>query len=201
MKRIGMTALLLFAACNSTIVKKHSGFLGDYSDLKPDPDNPAREYWQKEEIDLSQYDRIILDKIVVTLVEGVRENELPEGTLEKVGKEFRDIIIEELSGYYEFTDKTGPNTLRVRIAINDLRPMALVEETTTDPRVDFSDSHLEAEAIDSMSGERLAASVKKVDDKGIAYGTTERWGHVRDAMRAWAKRFYEWIDERRYRDG
>ena len=201
MKRIGITVFLLLAACQGpTRAKQHSGFLDDYSDLEPSTENPRLEYWQREDINLVQYDRIILDELVVTLVEGARENELPEGTLVRVGKEFREIIIEELSGYYTFTDQAGPNTLRIRIALNDLRPLAAVEETTTDPRVDFSESHIEAEAIDSATGARLAAGVEQAKGEGAAYRSTQRWSHVRDAMRAWAKDLLRWIDERSYRD-
>ncbi len=45
-------------------VKEYSGFLGDYSPLKPVPNGGVAQVYVKEGVDFKQYNKIMLDQVV-----------------------------------------------------------------------------------------------------------------------------------------
>jgi hypothetical protein len=111
--------------------------------------------------------------------------------LKKLAEYFRESVVTELADPYPVTKESGPDVLRVRAAITDVVPAnpALNVATTLVAFVplDLGGAAIEAEFIDSVSGERLAAMVgrKKGSPIDLKGGFTEL-GHARTAFREWA---------------
>jgi Protein of unknown function (DUF3313) len=100
-------------------------------------------------------------------------------------------VVTELADSHPVTKESGPDVLRVRAAIIDVVPAnpALNVATTLVAFVplDLGGAAIEAEFIDSLSGERLAAMVerKKGSPTNLKGGFTEL-GHARTAFHEWA---------------
>jgi hypothetical protein len=100
-------------------------------------------------------------------------------------------VVAELADSHPVTNESGPDVLRVRAAITDVVPAkpALKVATTLVAFVplDLGGAAIEAEFIDSLSGERLAAMVerKKGSPTDLKGGYTEL-GHANIALREWA---------------
>jgi hypothetical protein len=111
--------------------------------------------------------------------------------LQKLAEYFREAVVTELADSYPVTKESGPDVLRVRTAITDVVPAnpALNVATTLVAFVPLGlgGAVIEAEFIDSVSGERLAAMVerKKGSPTDLKGGFTER-GHARTAFREWS---------------
>ena len=98
----------------------------------------------------------------------------------------------------------------VRVAITDLVPnkpavsvaMAVVPggslayAVLPDKYNNIGSASVEAELLDSVTGERLAAALDtRAGKKTELFKGIETWGHAKKAFAVWAKAFREWLDQ------
>ena len=122
MSRTSLCLLVgLVAGCASG-PQNTSGFLSNYEQMGKHPERKGAWVWYRADIDLREYDRIILDKVTVVPHPGSKAAELGEETLKKVTAGFEKIFKEIVDPYYTFVKKPAPNVLWVRIAITDVLP-------------------------------------------------------------------------------
>jgi len=113
-------------------------------------------------------------------------------------------------GGYAVVDEPGPGVLRLRAAITDVdagRPAANVGAKVAGaatmgsallvPAIDIGGAAIEAEMIDSATGERVVAfaDAKKGRRFMGTVAAAQRWGHAHAAFKAWAKQLRERVDE------
>lgn len=185
-------ALMFVAGCAT--IPPHSGFLQDYSELRPDPEDETLLWWEKENVDWKRYKRFMIDPIVIYLHPKAKNRQIEPDVLKELTDYFRNTIIEEVQDIYPVVDKPAPDVLRIRAAITDLIPAnPLINIVTTVGLcipVDMGGAAMEAEFLDSMTNELLGAVVdmKKGTpiDINILKGFTT-WGHAKGAFRDWAK--------------
>jgi hypothetical protein len=183
--------LALLGGC-ATTPPDATGFLGEGWQLQPDKYGKAGLLWaEKPGFDWQRYRRVQLDPVLVYYHPRAGSRAIQPDELQKLAEYFREAVVTELAGSYPVTKESGPDVLRVRAAITDVVPAnpALNVATTLVAFVplDLGGAAIEAEFIDSVSGERLAAMVERkrgspVDLKG---GFTEL-GHARTAFREWS---------------
>jgi hypothetical protein len=134
----------------------------------------------------------MLDPVVIYPHAQAQNRGLAPDALKKLADEFRDIVVAELGTDYPVTSESGADVLRIRAAITDVVPanpaLNILTTAVAVMPMDMSGASLEAEFLDSRTGERLAAMAERkrgtpTDLKG---GFTEL-GHVRSAMKQWAK--------------
>jgi hypothetical protein len=182
-----------------------SGFLGDYSQLKPGKSGQAKLVYIAPDVDWNSYHAIQLDS--VTLWPG------KDGSLAKVSSQdqqrladtlYKDLY-QELAKQNRMVKHAGPGVLRVRAALTEASPtnVPLNAVATFIPQVrgpttvlglaantalTVGEASVEVEATDSLTGRRLAAAVdKRVGQRSVrALGT---WSQVDAAFDAWAKQF------------
>ncbi len=178
---MALLTLLFLMGCAHKSDQKYSGFLGDYSGMKPIEEGSETERYRKPDVDLAKYDKILLDRILVWFKEDSEYKGIDPTELKGLTDYFHEAIRKEFDDQ-EFVTEPGPNVLRLRIAVTEVIPTnpgvsVLIFCTPYAWVADFANSEtsgssyvggagIEMEALDSMTNERLAAYVEtKSGDK------------------------------------
>jgi hypothetical protein len=205
--------LLAAVGCASKSGPTNSGFLPDYSRLKPVEGNPDAKIWAAPRFSLADYDRVIIDPVQLHLPPDktkVKDEELKE--LQALTVYFRDALIHALQARYPMTDLPGPRTLRIRAAITDVvkaKPMRNVmtsvlpvgivlnlgSEVFAGKGMGVAEVAIEVEVLDSLSGASQAAFTgRKTGHKYDVKGATEL-GQVKKALEEWAEQLRKRFDQ------
>ena len=173
-QRLAVIAGLIFAlglcsplgvGCASNKPPKLSGFLGDYSGLKPLPDDPSMLYWERSGVNWKKYTKLMIDPVAVRLAPGAKKYDIPPQDLQKLAEMFRTEAVAAVRDAYPVVDQPGPDVMRIRAAITDANPsdalMNIVSAAAIFMPIDMGGASMETEFLDSMTGERLAAAVDK----------------------------------------
>lgn len=186
-----LAAVVVLAGCASTPPPR-SGFLVDYPDLKPDQyGNPQLLWWEKPNFDWKRYQKLMIDPIVVYYHPKAKNKEIRPDDLKRLTDEFRDVVIAELGKSYPVVNTPGRDVLRVRAAITEIIPASPTLNVVTTALafvpLDMGGAAIEAEFIDSMSNERVAAMVeiKLGTPTDLKSGFTSL-GHARASFKSWA---------------
>ena len=148
------------AACQSTTPTARSGFLGDYSKLKSDPnfDNALR--WANPAKPVKQYRKFMLDPVIVHFAPNAEGTAIDPGELKKLTDYFHDQAAKALSKQFQVVSQPGPGVLRIRVAITGIEktiPILNIHPGTRLTGAGLGGASMEGEAIDSVSGERIVA--------------------------------------------
>jgi len=186
-------AAMLLGACSSMKVMssyKDAGFLSDYSQLKPDPEDSGAEMWAKPGLRLKNYDKILLDDIVVWYKDKAAYKGIDAAKLKILADYLRAAITNTLGADYPVVAEPGPGVLRIRVAITELVPTKpgmsvvvlvlpyatiadLCASTTTKGGFGSSpyvgDAAIESEFLDSVTSEQLVAYVDRRIGKKYDY--------------------------------
>lgn len=206
---LGLAFMTSITSCASTSVSK-STFLGDYAkNLQPGPKGGAKERWLKPGVDFAKYNKLIIEHVIFFLDEdsykGIDSSELNE-----LAEKFDLAIVDALKGSYPIVTEPGPDVLRVRIAITDLKQskpalgvvsvinpigmgLNLIKKGTTGTWTGSGATSAEFLGFDSMTDQVVFAG----KDKRSA-GFTERytkWGSAEEAFKFWAERIKKALDE------
>lgn len=176
-----------------------SGFLDDYSNLRPGPPEGATWVYRNPDASVSPYDRILFEPVAIWRSGKHSLDAVPEEDLERLAAEFEHAVRTRLGEGFRLVDTPGPGVLRVRLAITDARQEDRVLDVFTyavppegrvpdarelDPatRALVVAAAIEGELSDSVTGRVVAAGV---DLRGERRALTT-WGDVRAALDRWA---------------
>jgi uncharacterized protein DUF3313 len=191
-----------------------SGFLGDYEGFVPGPEGIDL-VWRKPGLDLSSYDKVLIERAVVYLDKDSLERAIDPTELKQLTDYFEQALVAALKGAYPIVAEPGPGVLRVRTAITNLKAGSPVTHGTTSiipvgfvasavnaaitgTHFGVGEATIEAEFLDGATGERLAAAVDRKVGRKIQFGSGfAKWGHVKSAFDFWAKRLRQRLDEDR----
>jgi len=204
---------LVFAAsitsCASTGGPR-SAFLGDYAGgLKPGPAGGVRERWLRPGVDFAKYDKVMVENVIFFFADDSQYKGIDSAELGALAKEFDLAIVDALKGSYPIVTEPGPDVVRVRIAITDLRQsrpglgvlstvtpvglgINLIRKGTTGNWSGSGATGAEFLVFDSMTGQVIAAGR---DERSA--GFTERytkWGSAGEAFKFWAERIKKAMD-------
>ena len=194
-----------------------SGFLGDYSDLQPDPEGRVLLMYFKSENVLGSYTKFIIDPVFVYFQENEEGNGFDPEELTRLTDYFRREVAEELrtSDKFRVVFDPGPGVARFRAAITNVNPAGRKANVVTKgvgvaasvgagapiglfvPRVSLGDASVEVEILDSLTQERIAAMVdtRKGGRRFFSMiSGLKKWNDVKAAFRSWAKEFHEVLD-------
>jgi len=193
-----LAAALLLGGCSMSN-RGYSGFLGDYSRLKPDPDIKGVLVYRAPGFDAGGYDKFIVDPIGVHFAPDAKGTAINPDKLKELTDYFHQKLTEELSANYSVVLGPGPGTMRLRIAITDIKktePALNIHPATKLSGAGLGGASVEAEGIDTATGQRLFAFVhtRPGDRLAITEGL-EAWGHAKQAMDFWAKKLVERLDK------
>jgi hypothetical protein len=117
-----VATMTLFAACKSTPEQMQSGFLGDYSQLRPAPDREGVMVYIKPDFDFRPYNKLMLDPVQVLVTPTPDEPSVPPEVLQRIAQQFQLSLAQALAPAYQIVTQPGPDVLRVRAAITGLEP-------------------------------------------------------------------------------
>jgi Protein of unknown function (DUF3313) len=189
-----LCAALLAAACASkgSGPKDTSGFLKDYSALRQDAKYKSDWVWVKPDLDLRDYDRVLIDPVVVMPLKGSKAGDLGPEVLKKVADHFTKTLKLTIDPYYTLALRPGPNVLRVRVAITDIEKASAGKPG--DPDYQVGSAAMEVEIVDAESGERLAAAIDRIEGSAAGREVRREWLPVEGAMVEWANRLLDYLD-------
>jgi len=218
---MGFILVTSIISCASTSGSKssRSTFLGEYAkNLQPGPKGGAKERWFKPGVNFAKYKKVILEHVVFFFDETSENKAIDTSELDDLAKKCDLALVNALQGSYPsypVVTEPGPDVVRIRFAITDLKPskpvvgvlttvtmvtpiglgVGLLKKGGTGSWTGSGATTVEVLAIDSMTNQVIAAAK---DDRSA--GFTERytkWGSVEEAFKYWGERVKLIMDEAR----
>jgi Protein of unknown function (DUF3313) len=187
------------------------GFLdGYYKDLQPGPEGGAKMRWLKPGADFGKYNKIMLDSVIFYFADDSENKGIDAQDMKELADGCDKQIVDVLKGSYPIVAEPGPDVIRLRFAITDLkqsRPVlsavtsvvpvglgiSIIKKGATGSWSGSGATSAEVMILDSMTNDVIAVAQ---DDKSA--GFTERfskWGSTEDAFKFWAERIKLFLDQ------
>jgi hypothetical protein len=174
-----------------------TGYLSDYSRLRPESDVSYR-YLAPNKA-LGRYSTFIIDPVEIFFhVKSKAEGKIKEQDLTDIKNYMHSALVEAIEDGYEIVYRPGPGVARLRVAITDLkksRPVMNILPQTKLIGSGLGGATLEAELVDSETGEQIGAIVESQLGKRLSLEGISTWGDAKGVMDRWADRLRQRIDE------
>ena len=198
---IGLIAAAFFlsgiAGCQTTA--QNSGFLSDYSQLRPSKVVKGAMDYRNPRLNLAKYSKFILEPYRVYFAANADGIGVDPAELKNLVDYFRNESVKALSKRYRVVNRPGPGVARIRIAITSITKTKPVMNNLPQGKllgVGLGGASMEAEAFDSQTGERLVAIVESRQGEHFSFGDAiSRYGHAKQVMRHWINRFVTRLDK------
>ena len=203
-----LTAALLLSL-SSELLADNSGFLTDYSTLKPIAGSDARLYTAPNaHTNFKNYKAVMIDQPEFVIASDSKYKGLKPDEAKAVADALREQMNDTVTrnGRLFVVDKPGPSVLYVRIAASNIHlakkkrgllgytPAGFVIGSAVsageemEQKIILQDMNLEIEIQDSQSQEVLVAMVDKVDPSKKSKAS-QSWSKEHTVMDYWANRF------------
>ena len=204
------TSLLMLLAIGIMVVQcgcgaqraQRTGFLSDYSKLKPYSDVSYRNI--PSQATIRRYSKFIVDPVVIHFHTGSKaieertKGKITEQDITDLKNYMHDAIVNAISDRYGIAYRPGPGVARVRIAITDLKKSNVLMNIHPGSKLlgsGLGGASLEAEWLDSQTGKQIAALVESQLGDRLSLDGLSEWGDAKAIMDDWAKRFRTRLDE------
>jgi len=213
--RSGLIALALLLMTNlvsaaDSTQPQFSGFLGDYSQLKPVKDREGVLSYVDTTRDFSGYKKIYFVPVEVYLAPNPDYKGLQPDMLKKLSDGFLDSFISAFSSDYELVQQPGPDVLTIRMAMTGVQLTApplkatdfipikalfnLGRKAAGDAPM-VAEISAEVEFLDPQ-GKRLAAAVAtRKGEQTLKQGDTITWNDLDAITDYWAKQMKQRLDQ------
>jgi len=213
----GLTAVLAMTACLGALQGcrstsqardvEFSGFLSDYSQLQRHPDEGALYFYSKPSEALRKYTKVMFEPVEIRATPDSKLGKAPKQDVQAIVNYMAARAKELFQKDFPIVHEPGPDVMRVRCALTDMGSKRVVMSTisTVTPvglalqslemiaagtTLAAGEAAIEAEAVDSMTGERLFAAVdRRVGTMAPDVRHFDKWNHVKDALDYWLERF------------
>jgi len=202
-------SFMLMAAVGFGAEKKYSGFLQNYEDLKPGPEGGVAELYLKKDVDFKKYNKIMLDSVVFFLADDAEYKGISAEDMKELSDTFNRAAVDALGKDYPLVGEPGPDVMRVRVAVTQLTPgkpgksamttimpiglaFSFVKKGASGSYPGVGKTGIEAEILDSLSNERIAAAVDQ--QTGSKLTGMSKWGSAKEAFEFWAGRLKTFLD-------
>jgi hypothetical protein len=212
----GMGLVASMISCASTPKMTGPGFLGDRTALlEPGPKGGVKERWLKPGTDFKKYDKVILEHVVFFFADASEYKGIDTAELDEVAKSADLALVNALKEGYPIVTEPGPDVVRIRFAITDLKAskpvvgvittatmvlpvgaaISLVKRGATGSWSGSGATTMEMMAIDSATNEVIA--VAKDEQSAAFFDRYTKYGSVEDAFKFWGERLKIFMDETR----
>ncbi len=213
MKRVFVALLMVgLAGCSVTEQSKPStvmktGFLGDYSQLKPGAKDQALLVYFNQNVNWKQYHSILIEPVQVW---DSPDSQVGAQNEQMLSSYYYNALKQDLSKNFKIVYQPGPGVMTLRVALTNATTATPVLRTVSvvvpqarilnsvynlaDGSYAFVGSaQSEGEILDSVTGERLAAAVdRRSGGLSVKNAGVWEWGDAKNAMDYWAQR----VDQR-----
>lgn len=193
-----MILVLAVMAVQSGCGQKHqtTGFLSDYSRLRSVSGTTLRYVSPKSKI--SGYSKFIIDPVVVHFHSKAKGADMSSRELAELRQYMYASFHNAILDHYSVVRQPGPGVARIRIALTDLEkssPAMNVLPPTKIVGIGLGGASMEAELLDSQTGEQIAAVVESQKGKRLSLEGLSKWGDAKAVIDGWVQRFKERLDE------
>ncbi len=185
--------------------KRYSGFLGDYSKLKKSRKLKGAMSYENPSKSLKEYDKFIIDPVVVHFAPNAKGIGVDPLKVKQVADYLHREMWQALSIRYQVVNTPGPDVLRLRVAITDIKTTVPIMNIHPGTKLlgqgiglGLGGASMEGEAVDSQTGERVLAVV---DSRRGGFNplpsraAIDTVAHAKEVMRHWVKRFVSRVDK------
>ncbi len=177
---------------------ERTGFLSDYSKLEAQSDVSAR-YRAPGNL-LGNYSKFIIDPVEIHWHARAKAAtaKLKEEDLRDLKNYMHEALLEAIKDRYEVVYRPGEGVARLRAALTDLKKSDIVQNVLPIGKAiggGLGGASLEAELLDSQTGEQIGALVESQLGERLSLDGYSEWGDAKAIMDRWAKRFRERLDE------
>ncbi len=158
-----MAFLFFLAACASR-PPYASGYLGDYSDLRQSAADPDLWEWRHPGADLSVYDKLVVEPVLIRLADGSSGKGLGDETLRKTAEDLHAALVAGAAPRWTVVPRGGPKTLRLQAVLVAVPPASVAYE---------------AEVVDTITASRLLKQVRRIPWPVWPVSVTEAGGGSR----------------------
>ena len=179
----------------------YSGFLGDYSGLRPSERVDGAMVYRSPVKTVADYDSFVIEPIQVHFAPGADEAAIDPAKLLELCVMFQRQLISELkAGGYKVVEEPRSDSLILRMAITDLKkniPALNIHWATKLSGAGLGGAAIEGEGVDGTTGERVFALVHARQGSRMALSTKafKAWGSAEEAIDFWAKKIVERLKE------
>ncbi len=182
----------LMVACQTTGQTKYSGFLKNYSQLKPDPKSEGAHRWRDPSVNLAGYKKIIIDPVLMHFAPNAKGATMDPKDLAELTAFARKTFTDKLAKNFQIVSQAGPGTLRLRMAITSVTetsPLLNIHPGMKLTGAGLGGASGEGEVLDAVTGKRIiAATDSRMGDMSYGAGLTTL-GHAKQVIELWAERF------------
>ncbi len=209
---LGMASLI--AGCQRTTFQTSnvtkSGFLQDYSMLKPGADGEAQLIYIAPNVDFSKYDKIKLIPAQTFANKDSEVSEIDKTELRDLVTLFNSSIANELKKSFVLTDQADATTIIIKPAITEaegasvaidtistILPIGLavsaVKRVSVGTHTSVGLARGEVDVLDAVTNERLAAGVDELAGKKLTgrFDKFNEWRVLEEAFQVWAERMHK----------
>lgn len=194
---IGLFIATMFGCGGSQAAK--TGFLKDYSQLEPHPEIDGRHRYINPKIDVSKYNKFIVDPVAVNLSKKGKERDIDPAEMDRLAKYFRKQIGLQLKKDYQLVGNPGPGVMRIRTSISEVDktlPYLNIHPGTKMMGGGLGGAGAEMEMVDSVSGETIGAAIDNQKGSRLSIGAGLTWyGHAEEVMENWAVDVKKFVDK------
>jgi hypothetical protein len=213
---LGLAPALAQSDAKSVARPAYSGFLGDYSKLKPASDREGVILYVDRSVKYREYTKVMFHPVEVYVSPGAEYKGVQPDVLKRMTDEFIASFKRALSPGYQVVSTPGPDVLQVRCAITGLQPVKPPMNPTDilpikavfnmgraaagkSPQV--AELSAEMEVLDSANKRVAAVVANRKGDKSLQQGEQITWQHLQSISEYWAKNFRQRLDELRAAGG
>ena len=205
--------MMFLASCATTTIPSGKTFLGEYSkNLRPGPKDGVKERWLKPGVNFTKYNKVILEHVVFFFANDSEYKGIDSSELHQLAEQFDLAIVNALKGRYPIVTEPGPDVLRIRIAITDLKQstpaLGVVSTVTMVTPIGLGVNLIKRGATGSWSGSGATSAEFLVFDSKTnqvivaarderSAGFTDRytkWGSAEEAFKFWGERIAKSLD-------
>lgn len=211
-----MGFLLSLNGCAATMQKRNvseSGFLKNYSQLKPGKEDEALNVYIDQVTDFASYTKMVVDPVEIVVSKDSEMAKVSAADRQKMADYFYAALNRDLGKNLEIVSTPGPGTARVRIALTDIKdknvtmntissilPIGIAIDTITlaasGAHSFVGDASTEVEIVDSVTGKRIAAATDARTGGRYTGGFDfSDWGNAKDACDYWSQRIAFRLDQ------
>ena len=214
-------AVALMAACagnetkpaasvgGSVSAADFSGFLADYSKLKPVDGVDGSLRYVDTSMNLRPYKKVIIDPVLVFMTHNPEYHGLQPDALKRMGDAMQTAFLSALVDGYQIVNAPGPDVMRLRLAItgvqaarpplgaSDFIPIKAVfnvARSAAGEAPQVAEISAEMEMLDPNGRVIGAAVASRKGDKALAQGASITWQDLQASANFWDKNLRNYLD-------
>lgn len=153
-----------------------TGFLGDYSMLRPGQEGEALLVYKNPQADWKSYDKAMVDSVIIWRDKNSPLKDEWKADLQRLADYFWDKIVKALMPNYKIVNKPGPGVMRVTVAMTEAEASFI------------GAASVEAKITDAQNGTLLMAVIDRRGGTKSLSGAFDSWSDVEESYQYWAKK-------------